>query len=203
MTDVMRTRRWREALAIGLLVMIGLFAVVADAGAGAAGGVGRIDAGITRIMSQAQYRHGRWGMLVLDPRRGSRTQAINSDELFVPGSATKLFSISAAWNTLGPGHRFTTPVYALGPRRGNVLDGNLVLVASGDLTLGGRTTRNGSVAFTNVDHGDANSVPGATLTPRTRSRVWTGSPRRSAGRGLPRFRATSPSTTACSPPTPC
>ncbi len=90
---------------------------------------------------------------------------MNPTELFIPGSTTKLFSISAAWNTLGAGHRFTTPVYALGHRQGSVLNGNLVLVAAGDLTMGGRTTKSGGVAFTNVDHIDANSVPGATLTP--------------------------------------
>jgi D-alanyl-D-alanine carboxypeptidase/D-alanyl-D-alanine-endopeptidase (penicillin-binding protein 4) len=41
----------------------------------------------------------------------------------------------------------------------------LVLVASGDLTMGGRTAPNGTVSYTHIDHTYANSVPGATLTP--------------------------------------
>lgn len=42
---------------------------------------------------------------------------------------------------------------------------DLVLVASGDLTMGGRTAPDGSVSYTSVDHTYANDVPGATLTP--------------------------------------
>ena len=40
-----------------------------------------------------------------------------------------------------------------------------MLVASGDLTMGGRTAPNGTVSYTSIDHTYANSVPGATLTP--------------------------------------
>jgi D-alanyl-D-alanine carboxypeptidase len=49
-----------------------------------------------------------------------------------------------ALNALGPDHRFRTPVYRQGsidPQ--GVLEGNLILVAAGDLTLGGRQTSNG------------------------------------------------------------
>jgi D-alanyl-D-alanine carboxypeptidase/D-alanyl-D-alanine-endopeptidase (penicillin-binding protein 4) len=131
----------------------------------AASGSRPLDPRIARIMAKPQYRSARWGLLMIDPGSGASLQAKNRVEAFVPGSATKLFTISSAWNMLGPGHRFSTPVYALGARQGGVLDGNLVLVASGDLTMGGRTTKTGAVAFTNIDHGDANGVPGATLTP--------------------------------------
>ncbi len=86
--------------------------------------------------------------------------------MFVPGSTTKLFSLSGAWKLLGPDSRITTPVYARGTRRGSRLDGDLVLVGAGDVTFGGRTTPDGRVAFTDVDHTDANVIPGATLTPQ-------------------------------------
>jgi D-alanyl-D-alanine carboxypeptidase/D-alanyl-D-alanine-endopeptidase (penicillin-binding protein 4) len=47
------------------------------------------------------------------------------------------------------------------------LNGRLALVASGDLTMGGRALRNGDVAYSGFDHMDANEVPGpATLTPQ-------------------------------------
>jgi D-alanyl-D-alanine carboxypeptidase/D-alanyl-D-alanine-endopeptidase (penicillin-binding protein 4) len=45
-----------------------------------------------------------------------------------------------------------------------VLRGDLVLVASGDLTLGGRTTRRGTVAFTDFDHTESNSLGSSILT---------------------------------------
>ena len=40
-----------------------------------------------------------------------------------------------------------------------------MLVGQGDLTMGGRTKPDGTVDFTNLDHNDANGIPGATLTP--------------------------------------
>ncbi len=45
------------------------------------------------------------------------------------------------------------------------LNGNLVLVASGDPDMGGRTLPDGTIAYTNIDHGDANALGGAILTP--------------------------------------
>jgi D-alanyl-D-alanine carboxypeptidase/D-alanyl-D-alanine-endopeptidase (penicillin-binding protein 4) len=71
----------------------------------------------------------------------------------------------ATLDELGFGHRFKTPVYAQGNVNNGTLRGNLVLVASGDLTMGGRTAPNGTVSYTHIDHTYANSVPGATLTP--------------------------------------
>ena len=47
-----------------------------------------------------------------------------------------------------------------------MLEGNLILVAAGDLTLGGRQTSNGAIAFTNYDHNDANNLGTAILTPQ-------------------------------------
>ena len=120
---------------------------------------------IARVMDEPRYAHAEWGLLELDPRTGRATRSLQGSKLFVPGSVAKLFTVSTAWNTLGPGHRFVTPIYALGDRRGTTLDGTLVLQASGDLTLGGRTLPNGSVAFASgFDHTYANDVPGATLT---------------------------------------
>src|SRR5205807_3917966 len=46
------------------------------------------------------------------------------------------------------------------------LDGDLILVASGDLTLGGRTTEKGEIAFQDTDHTYANGALDAALTPQ-------------------------------------
>ena len=45
-----------------------------------------------------------------------------------------------------------------------MLEGDLVLVASGDLTLAGRDLPDGTIAFTNFDHTEANSLGSAILT---------------------------------------
>ncbi|WP_052434900.1 D-alanyl-D-alanine carboxypeptidase/D-alanyl-D-alanine endopeptidase [Streptacidiphilus melanogenes] len=120
---------------------------------------------VEAIMHKPGYEHAQWGLYEVDPSDGTVIHSQFARQSFVPGSDTKLVTISAAWHSLGPDHRFTTPVYATGTRRGSTLQGNLALVAQGDLTMGGRTKPDGSVDYTNVDHTSANDLPGATLTP--------------------------------------
>ncbi len=86
------------------------------------------------------------------------------DTLFFTGSVRKLFSVGSALNALGAGHQFRTPAYATGTLNGGVLDGDLVIVADGDLTLGGRDDGAGGIAFTDFDHTEANSLGSAILT---------------------------------------
>src|SRR5262249_51893398 len=71
---------------------------------------------------------------------------------------------SAALCALGPGFKFETPVYRRGPLSDGRLDGDLILVASGDLTLGGRTDKDGRLAFKDHDHTYANANNKAALT---------------------------------------
>ncbi|MER5729476.1 D-alanyl-D-alanine carboxypeptidase/D-alanyl-D-alanine-endopeptidase [Streptomyces sp. NPDC002138] len=125
-----------------------------------------LDPRITEIMRKPEYRNAQWGLLQTDPDTGRVVHSAFPGQFFIPGSTAKLFSVSAPWKTLGSDHRFETPLYAVGERRGATLDGDLALVAQGDLTLGGRTRPDGTVAFTSLDHTYANDVPGATLTPQ-------------------------------------
>lgn len=121
--------------------------------------------GIENITGQSRYAFATWGISVLDPATGEALYEENPGNLFTAGSTTKCFTVAAALDMLGPGYRFTTPVFArgnVGP--GGVLDGILILIASGDPTMGGRTLANGTIAFTNADHGDANALGGAILT---------------------------------------
>jgi D-alanyl-D-alanine carboxypeptidase/D-alanyl-D-alanine-endopeptidase (penicillin-binding protein 4) len=92
-------------------------------------------------------------MAVADASTGEMIYALNPDQLFVPGSVTKLFSGAAALATFGPDHRFVTPLH----RRGEVdsagiLRGDLILRATGDPDLSGRTNASGGLDFTNHDH---------------------------------------------------
>jgi serine-type D-Ala-D-Ala carboxypeptidase/endopeptidase (penicillin-binding protein 4) len=121
---------------------------------------------VAETMNSSFYKYGEWGYLEVDPSDGTTVHVLGPpDRLYIPGSSTKLFSVSATLDDLGFDHRFETPVYAQGEVKNATLSGNLVLVASGDLTMGGRTTKDGSVDYTDVDHTYANDVPGATLTP--------------------------------------
>jgi D-alanyl-D-alanine carboxypeptidase len=77
----------------------------------------------------------------------------------------KNFSVGELMDQVGPGHRYNTPVYREGKVNGHgVLDGNLVLVASGDLTMGGRTNPDGTIAYTVFDHNEANGLGNAVLS---------------------------------------
>ncbi len=145
------------ALTVTLTLLAGSTSPAATPGPGAA---------ISQVMSKPLYAHSRWGMLTQDLASKQYLTALNSKQFFIPGSNAKLFSTSALWGTLGPNYRFQTPVFRTGPANNGTLTGNLVLVASGDLTMGGRTKPDGTVDFTNFDHNDANALPGfATLTP--------------------------------------
>jgi len=118
------------------------------------------------IMDGPKYSIARWFLYFADRTTGEVLYTLNEDDLILPGSTTKLWTTAAALDAYGVDFRFETPIY----KRGSVdaagtLDGDLILVASGDLTMGGRNTPDGTIAFTSFDHCYANTVPGATLTP--------------------------------------
>src|SRR5262249_29776477 len=77
-----------------------------------------------------------------------------------PASVTKLFSVAAALVALGVDYCFETPVYRRGELLGTRLRGDLILVASGDVTMGGRTDGKGHLAFKDNDHTYANYIFG-------------------------------------------
>lgn len=122
---------------------------------------------LLKVMGDAKYKNSSWALLVEDLETGEVLYELNPDQLMVPASTTKLFSTAAALDALGADYRFTTPIYQTGTLAADgTLTGDLILVASGDLTMGGRTNAQGHIAITDLDHGDANEVPGVQLTPQ-------------------------------------
>lgn len=126
---------------------------------------GRLESEIGAVINVPEFKQAHWGMLVVDLASGESVYEMNADWLFAPASVTKLFSTAAALEGLGAGHRFETPVV----RRGDVdaagqLKGDLILIASGDLSMGGRTNAEGRIAFTNSDHTYANGTEKGELT---------------------------------------
>ncbi len=122
---------------------------------------------ITAIIEQPKYALARWGIHVADRETGEVVYDLRGGERFLAASTTKLFPGAAALAAYGPDYRFETPIYhtgSLGPD--GSLAGNLILVASGDPTMGGRTTPDGDIAYTPIDHIYANVFPTlATLAP--------------------------------------
>jgi D-alanyl-D-alanine carboxypeptidase/D-alanyl-D-alanine-endopeptidase (penicillin-binding protein 4) len=120
----------------------------------------RIDA----VLDGLDYRQARWGMLIVDADSDEIVYERDPDRLFLPASTTKLYTCSTALSALGPDHRFQTPVYRRGTLREGRLEGDLILIASGDLTLGGRNDPRGRMAFKDHDHTYANFFPDSELT---------------------------------------
>lgn len=119
---------------------------------------------IREVIEAPQFKNAHWGLLVTDTKTGDTLYEASADKLFAPASTTKLFSVAAALDSLGPEYCFETPIYARGELRDGVLNGDLILVASGDLTLDGRTDREGHIAFRNTDHTYASFSSTAELT---------------------------------------
>jgi D-alanyl-D-alanine carboxypeptidase/D-alanyl-D-alanine-endopeptidase (penicillin-binding protein 4) len=108
---------------------------------------------IESILATPGFENGHWGILVVDRKTGHSVFERNPDQLFAPASVAKLFSTAAALVALGTNHRFGTPLV----RRGEidsqgVLRGDLILVAQGDLCMGGRTGPDGTLLFRDDDH---------------------------------------------------
>ncbi|WP_160165467.1 D-alanyl-D-alanine carboxypeptidase/D-alanyl-D-alanine endopeptidase [Conexibacter woesei] len=133
---------------------------------GKATGADKVAKIIARIEAKPRYRHADWGFQILDQRTGDVLGAQNAQKMFDPGSTMKLYSVSTALSRYGTNYRFRTPVYRQGTVSGGTLGGSLVLVGSGDLTLGLRAEPGGRLAYANlpaVDHSYADQLPGAVL----------------------------------------
>jgi D-alanyl-D-alanine carboxypeptidase/D-alanyl-D-alanine-endopeptidase (penicillin-binding protein 4) len=119
-----------------------------------------LQAAIDAIASSERLAHADFGFAVLDATTGEVLFDDGGDTLFVPGSIMKSFTTATLLEAMGPDHRFHTPVYRTGPLEGGVVSGDLVLVASGDLSMGLREQPDGTAIFDDApisDHTYANS----------------------------------------------
>jgi PBP4 family serine-type D-alanyl-D-alanine carboxypeptidase len=120
------------------------------------------------IMSRPEYKHARFGVEFYSLDGGKVIYSLNADELFVPGSTTKILTVGTALELLGPDFRFHTKIYRTGAISDGTLHGDLVLMASGDPNLSNRIEADGTMAFENEDHSydgfaEAQAVPGDPL----------------------------------------
>lgn len=139
-----------------VLLAIAIAAILTGCGGGSSNAM---QEDISSVMSESRYDGSTWTLKVIDSETGETVLSINPDLPTYAGSTRKLFSVGMALNQLGAGYRFTTPVYALGPvDASGTLGGDLVLVASGDLTMGARANPDGTIAFSDFDHNEANTL---------------------------------------------
>jgi len=132
--------------------------------AGCANG-GGLSSDVRRVVKAPLFKNSPWAIQVADLESGEVLESLNPDWMLDPASTTKLFTIAATMDTLGKDYRFKTPVVTTGDVDSTgTLEGDLVLVASGDISLGGRTLPDGKIEYTNMDHCDANALGNCQLT---------------------------------------
>src|SRR5579864_3083756 len=109
----------------------------------------RIDA----IMKRPEFVHSSFGIEFYSLDSGKIIYQHNPDKLMVPGSTTKLLTEGTLLELLGGDYRFHTRVYRTGAiKKDGTIDGDIVVVASGDPDLSGRIQPDGTLAFENEDH---------------------------------------------------
>ncbi len=160
-----RRRAPRRRAAICLTGLLSVSAVIHALCANCAPAGEKLSPEIRKVIDDARFKHAHWGILVADRGTGEVLYEFDADKLFAPASTTKLYSVSAALDALGPDFCFETPVYRRGVvGAGGVLEGDLILAAVGDLTMGGRTKTTNELEYTNADHTYANPDGNALLT---------------------------------------
>jgi N-acyl-D-amino-acid deacylase len=123
---------------------------------------------IKKIMDRPEFAHSRFGIKFYSMDTAKVVYELNSQQLFVPGSTTKLLTEGTALELLGGDYRFHTRIYRTGPiKKDGTLDGDLILVASGDYDLSNRIQADGTLAFEDEDHSyggpDSKGLAGDTL----------------------------------------
>lgn len=120
---------------------------------------------IDKITSRPDLARAHFGIEFYDLDTHRVIYALNANKLFVPASTTKLLTEGAVLAHLGADFRFHTRIFRTGPidSRG-YLNGDLVLVASGDPNLSNRVQPDGTLVFTDDDHVEGGPVlPGDPL----------------------------------------
>ena len=105
-----------------------------------------IDAALARLVGEPALADARVGVCVRTLEGGTIVATHDDAKGFMTASNMKLISSAVALLTLGPDFVFKTELVARGTVADGVLDGDLVLVGSGDPTLGGRHEPDGPTA---------------------------------------------------------
>lgn len=108
-------------------------------------GVKALKADLASYYQDQAFQPAVWGVLVKSLATGETLFALNPGTFLMPASNMKVVTMAAAAEKLGWDYRFTTTVVATGPVQDGVLKGDLVVVGSGDPSLGGRPGEGPSV----------------------------------------------------------
>lgn len=91
---------------------------------------------LDRFLNSKSISAGSTAVLVQDLNTGEILASHNVDTPLLPASIMKTVTIAGLLREKGPDERFHTLVYADGPIKGNVIEGDLLIIGGGDPTLG-------------------------------------------------------------------
>ncbi|MCK5710651.1 MAG: D-alanyl-D-alanine carboxypeptidase [Deltaproteobacteria bacterium] len=157
-------KRTRQILT--LFVFVSIISILSIGGCNKNGSNGQgIPEAIRAIFNDSLYDGGFWALRVVDLETGEVIYNQRSNEDIFIGSVRKVFTIGEALKEFGQDFMFRKPIHRQGSVNDEgVLDGDIILVATGDLTMGGRRNPNNTMAVTNFDHNDANNLGNAILS---------------------------------------
>lgn len=160
----MEMKSYRTLLTLCLFVS--LISILAIGGCNNNGSEGQpIPDEIREIFDDSLYDGGFWALRVVDLETGEVIYNQRSDENIFIGSVRKVFTIGELLEEYGQDFMFRTPLHRQGSiSPEGVLDGDLIVIASGDFTMGGRRLPNNTMDVTNFDHNDANNLGNAILS---------------------------------------
>jgi len=91
---------------------------------------------LDEILAAPALERGYWGVLVRSLPTGEVLYARNARKLMMPASNMKIVTLAAAAERLGWDYTYETKIIADGPINSGTLDGDLVVLGSGDPSLG-------------------------------------------------------------------
>jgi D-alanyl-D-alanine carboxypeptidase/D-alanyl-D-alanine-endopeptidase (penicillin-binding protein 4) len=100
--------------------------------------VQQLHADISAAVQMPGVQRGTWGIAVQSLARDERLFELNPHTLLVPASVSKLVSVATAAEAVGWDYRFETTLRGTGPIIDGALQGDVVVVGSGDPSIGGR-----------------------------------------------------------------
>lgn len=98
----------------------------------------RLATAIDAALNAPEFAHAAVGAVVRSLDSGETLYRRNGDTWLTPASTTKVLTAIAAAERLGWGFRFETRLVAMGPIKDGVLDGDLLVVGTGDPTINPR-----------------------------------------------------------------
>ncbi len=150
-----RLRRWRapgnKLHGVALACFAGIHAMSSASalpGARVSGGGPDPDRrAIDSVIDEAPMNQVHFGILAVDAATGRVLYARHAYQTFIPASNGKLLVAAAGLHLLGPEYRYETALWGADDRVGDTLQGDLILVGTGDPSLSDQVWGSGEAAM--------------------------------------------------------